>query len=61
MMQEFPPDEIDDYLTMDQVLAAHAEHGKLNWHMVKKGMGPNWPEHWESLGPGDGIFDSDER
>lgn len=59
-MSEFPPDEIEDYLTKQDVLAAHAEHGLLNWHMVKKGMGPNWPAAWEALGPGEGIFAPDE-
>lgn len=59
-MSEFPPDQIDDYLTEKQVLAAHAEHGQLNWWMVKKGMGPNWPAKWERLGPGEGIFEPEE-
>ncbi len=39
-MTEFPPDEIDDYLTEEQVLAAHAEHGRLNWWMVAPGDHP---------------------
>ncbi len=60
-MSEFPPDEIEDYLTEKDVLDAHAEHGRLNWHMVKKGMGPNWPAHWEAIGPGEGIFDVEEK
>lgn len=49
-----------DHLTEQDILAAHAEHGELDWHMVKKAMGPNWPAHWEALGPGDGIFAPDE-
>jgi hypothetical protein len=48
------------YLTEREVLDAHAQFGKLNWHMVKAGMGPNWPAHWEMLGPGEAIFDADE-
>jgi hypothetical protein len=51
---------VSAFLTEDEVLAAYAEHGHLNWHMVKKGMGPNWPEHWEKLGLGEGIFSPDE-
>lgn len=60
MANDFPPDEIDDYLTEKQVLDAHAEHGPLNWWMVKKAMGPNWPAQWEKLGPGEGIFEPEE-
>lgn len=48
------------YLTTQDILSAHREHGKLDWHMVKKAMGPNWPETWEAMGPGDGIFEADE-
>lgn len=59
-MSDFLPDEIGDYLTEQQILDAHAEHGRLNWHMVKKAMGPNWPRHWEALGPGEAIFEPDE-
>ena len=50
-----------DFLTEEQVLAAHAQFGRLNWRMVKEGMGPKWPSHWESLGPGDGIFEPEEH
>lgn len=59
-MSELPPSELHEYLTEKDVLAAHAEFGRLDWHMVKKGMGPNWPAHWEAIGPGDGIFERDE-
>jgi hypothetical protein len=50
-----------EHLTEDDILAAHAQHGLLNWHMVKWVMGPNWPAYWEEIGPGDGIFDHDEE
>ena len=49
-----------EFATVDEILACHAEHGQLNWHMVKKAMGPNWPEQWEKLGPGEGIFHPEE-
>lgn len=52
--------EMPDNLTESQILEAHAEFGLLDWHMVKKAMGPNWPKHWERLGPGEGIFAPDE-
>lgn len=48
------------YLTVREVLDAYREHGQLDWHMVKKAMGPNWPERWERIGPGEGIFAPDE-
>ena len=48
------------YLTEREVLDAHAQFGKLNWRMVKAGMGPSWPAHWEDLGPGEAIFAVDE-
>lgn len=51
---------VDDYLTEDDVLVAHAEHGQLDWCLVKNAMGPNWPSHWEALGPGEGIFCPEE-
>lgn len=35
------------FLTVDDVLRAHAEHGRLNHGMVKSGMGPNWPADWD--------------
>ena len=44
------------YLTKQDVFDAHAEHGALDWKLVKKAMGPNWPPEWERMGPGDGIF-----
>lgn len=55
--------EADDteWVTEAQVLAAHAEHGRLNRDLVKTAMGPNWPAHWDRLGPGDGIFAPEEE
>ena len=47
-------------LTVSEVLNAHAEYGRLDWHMVKKAMGRNWLPEWERLGPGDYIFEPDE-
>jgi hypothetical protein len=48
------------FLTERDVLDAHAQFGRLDWHMVKKGMGPNWPARWEKLGPGESIFEIEE-
>lgn len=45
------------HLTTSDVLAAHADYGPLDWDLVKKAMGPNWPAQWEAMGPGQGIFD----
>ena len=47
-------------LTIDDVLDAHAQFGRLDWQLVKKAMGQNWPREWELLGPGEGIFDDEE-
>lgn len=49
-----------EFLTVQDVLNAHAEFGGLNYDMVKKGMGPNWPKEWDELGPGEAIFHADE-
>jgi hypothetical protein len=46
-------------LTVPDVLSAHAQFGALDRDSVKKGMGVNWPEHWDRLGPGQGIFAPD--
>lgn len=54
MMTERP------FLTVADILDAHAKHGRLNYHMVKKAMGPNWPAAWDALGPGDAIFEPEE-
>lgn len=34
-------------LTQNDVLAALAQFGPLDWRLVKKAMGPNWPVEWE--------------
>ena len=56
-----PAEGAETFLTVSNVLAAHAEHGRLDWHLVKKAMGPNWPPEWERLGPGEAIFLPEER
>lgn len=48
------------FLTKREVLDAHAEFGRVDWHMVKEAMGPNWPAEWEAMSPGEGIFEPDE-
>lgn len=48
-------------LTIADVLAAHAQFGRLDWHLVKRAMGPNWPPEWEVLGPGIGIFEPERN
>lgn len=48
------------FLTKRDVLDGHAQFGRVNWHMVKEAMGPNWPPEWERKGPGEGIFEPDE-
>ena len=49
------------FLKVDDVLAAHAEHGELDFDLVKKAMGPNWPKEWDAFGPGEAIFAPEER
>ena len=44
------------FLTVRDVLECHAQFGKLDYWKVKKGMGPNWPKHWDDLEPGEAIF-----
>jgi hypothetical protein len=46
--------EAEEYLTVPDVLRAHAEVGRLNHDMVKSAMGPNWPEGWNESSA---IFD----
>jgi len=36
----------ESYLTVGQVLAVHAQFGRLDGEKVKTGMGPNWPPSW---------------
>lgn len=50
----------NEFVTQADILACHAQFGKLDWHMVKKAMGPNWPAEWEALGPGEAIFEAGE-
>lgn len=50
-----------EYLTEKEVLDAHAQFGRLDWHMTKKAMGPNWPREWELGGPGWGIFEPEKK
>lgn len=44
------------HLTPADILSAHLQFGALNYQLVKRAMGPNWPEEWNRLGPGQGIF-----
>lgn len=44
------------HLTALDVLRAHTQFGPLNYQLVRQAMGPNWPEEWNRLGPGQGIF-----
>jgi hypothetical protein len=50
---------IENYLTVLQVLALHAEFGQLDRAVVKQAMGPNWPKEWDWI-PDDGseIFEA---
>lgn len=51
---------IAGHVEMRDILAAHVQFGPLNYQMVKKAMGYNWPPQWDNLGPGEGIFSPDE-
>lgn len=44
-------------LTVDDVLAAHAQFGQLNKASVKAAMGSNWPARWDDVPDGAGIFE----
>jgi hypothetical protein len=48
-------------LTKAEVMAAHAEFGRLDYDLVKKAMGENWPQEWDALGPGEAIFAPTEQ
>lgn len=50
-----------EWVTAEQVMAAHAEHGRLDRDLVRRAMGPNWPASWDRLGPGEGIFEPKEK
>lgn len=45
-----------NYLTVIEVLEAHAQFGRLNRDKVKEAMGPNWPAHWDKFNFGEAIF-----
>lgn len=47
------------WVTVDELLAAHAQFGRMNFAMTKAAMGPNWPVEWDNLGPGQGIFEDE--
>jgi len=54
-------DQDGDFLTVRDILAAHAEHGQLDFDLVKLAMGPNWPKERDELNDGEGIFAPPER
>jgi len=54
----YPPVD-PPFVTVEQLLECHAQFGRVNWHLTKAAMGPNWPPEWEALGPGEGIFEPD--
>lgn len=43
-------------VTVQKILDCHAQFGTLDFEMVKKSMGPNWPSQWENAP----IFDRRE-
>lgn len=43
-------------LTVEAVMAAHAQFGLLNRELVKRSMGKNWPSEWDSIQAGEGIW-----
>lgn len=38
-----------EFLTVNAVLLAHAQFGKLDRDLVRKAMGPNWPPEWDDV------------
>jgi hypothetical protein len=48
--------EVARFLTECEILAAHAQFGRLDLAKVKAGMGPNWPPNWDGIAAGEGIF-----
>lgn len=43
--------ENPEFLTQQEVFAAHAEFGRLDKDMVKEGMKDNWPREWDFRHP----------
>ena len=43
--------EDKQFLTRQEVFNAHAEFGRLDKEMVRKGMGPNWPRERDRADP----------
>lgn len=53
-------EEKDGPLTVEEVCKAHAEFGRLDKSMVKKGMGANWyAAGWHRVHPD--IFEPESR
>lgn len=44
------------WLTVIDVLNAHAQFGQLDKEHVRLAMGPNWPRERDEIEPGIGIF-----
>lgn len=42
--------------TVQNILDVHAQFGRLDRESVKTSLGANWPAHWDSIGPDEGIF-----
>lgn len=49
-----------NYLTIREVLEAHAQFGRLDRDKVKEAMGSNWPAHWNKFKCGEAIFSARE-
>jgi hypothetical protein len=47
---------VERSLTVQDVLSAHSQFGRLDREKVKAGMGSNWPPHWNEIAAGEGIF-----
>lgn len=52
---------MSDHPTQQQILDAHMQFGRLDYHKVKAAMGPNWPAEWEAMKPGEGIFEESHQ
>jgi hypothetical protein len=46
---------MNGYVTVQEILDAHAQFGRLDRELARKAMGPNWPHEWNSLEGG--IFE----